>query len=359
MLHLSLPEFILLIFLLLIFVGLLALSVRRRYKEEDYSGFWPEVLIIVPCKGSDIDLSGNLRSLKEQKYPSFSIKAVIDDENDLAVNAIQEAGIDYLLSTSKCENCSGKVRAIATAIENSTEAKYFAVADSDAFYPGDWLEKLVAPLKDEKFGVSTTFPRFIPVGGAWSKIKSVWGLVGMGLMESNLTRFVWGGSMVFSKDLMGEEEMRHFKQYISDDVAIMRIVKQKKMDIYYSGRMAPSVRSNDDYKTFKEWSNRQTALSVSASRKILRYGLFFYGSEIVLLIGAILFSLFISYIFIFLLTPYILFALRTVRNYSSPGISVVPIAILIPFISMLNLLKASRMKTISWRGNVYDLSKQP
>jgi cellulose synthase/poly-beta-1,6-N-acetylglucosamine synthase-like glycosyltransferase len=348
-----------LVILLLIFVGLMVISFRPSYKDQVFDDFRENVLVILPCKGKDVTLYENIASLLKQDYPNYRVLAVIDSLSDPAMQAIRDQKIDYIVSRTECQNCSGKVRAIASAIEKFPDVAVYVVADSDVTFPKQWLTNLVRPLGSPKIGVSTTFPHFEPTGGIWSKVKSVWGLVGIGLMQSRLTRFVWGGSMAFRRDLLDPEDIEYFKKHISDDVAIMRIARKKGLDICYVESAAPMINSPDDYRTFREWSNRQTALSISASRSILRYGVIFYSSEILLLIGGIVFSVVFTPIFLFLLFPYLLFAYRNVQNHHKGGLYVFLIALIIPFISMSNLIKAAGMDVIQWRGSEYDLTKQP
>ena len=348
-----------LVILLLIFVGLMVISFRPSYKDQVFDDFRENVLVILPCKGKDVTLYENIASLLKQDYPNYRVLAVIDSLSDPAMQAIRDQKIDYIVSRTECQNCSGKVRAIASAIEKFPDVPVYVVADSDVTFPKQWLTNLVRPLGSPRIGVSTTFPHFEPTGGIWSKVKSVWGLVGIGLMQSRLTRFVWGGSMAFRRDLLDPEDIEYFKKHISDDVAIMRIARKKGLDICYVESAAPMINSPDDYRTFREWSNRQTALSISASRSILRYGVLFYSSEILLLIGGIVFSVVFTPIFLFLLFPYLLFAYRNVQNHHKGGLYVFLIALIIPFISMSNLIKAAGMDVIQWRGSEYDLTKQP
>jgi len=348
-----------LVILLLIFVGLMVISFRPSYKDQVFDDFRENVLVILPCKGKDVTLYENIASLLKQDYPNYRVLAVIDSLSDPAMQAIRDQKIDYIVSRTECQNCSGKVRAIASAIEKFPDVAVYVVADSDVTFPKQWLTNLVRPLGSPKIGVSTTFPHFEPTGGIWSKVKSVWGLVGIGLMQSRLTRFVWGGSMAFRRNLLDPEDIEYFKKHISDDVAIMRIARKKGLDICYVESAAPMINSPDDYRTFREWSNRQTALSISASRSILRYGVLFYSSEILLLIGGIVFSVVFTPVFLFLLFPYLLFAYRNVQNHHKGGLYVFLIALIIPFISMSNLIKAAGMDVIQWRGSEYDLTKQP
>ena len=348
-----------LVLFLMIFAGHLVISLRKRYSDRNFQDFRPKTLVIVPVKGLDPTIRENLLSIRKQNYQNYEVLAVIDSDEEPVLAILKDLDIRYMISSSACKSCSGKVKAIATAFENAPGYEVYVVADSDATFGRDWLSSLVSPLADNKIGVSTTFPHFIPVSGIWSRIKAVWGLVGIGLMQSRITRFVWGGSMAFRSDILNEQNIEFFKKHVSDDVAIMRIVKKRGLDIHYVMKAAPNIHSPDNFSTFREWSNRETALSISASRSILWYGLLFYGSQILLLLGSISFAILYSPLFIVLIIPYLLFAIRNVENYHQPSFSVFIIALIIPFISMYNLLKASRMKNITWRGKDYDLTQQP
>jgi len=71
-------SYILLILIILnifISLGLLIIKIgwidykKNKYNENDILS--PEVLIILPVKGKDFELSYNLKSLKEQSYSKF------------------------------------------------------------------------------------------------------------------------------------------------------------------------------------------------------------------------------------------------------------------------------------------------
>lgn len=356
---LDLENIIFLVILTLFFIGLFAISIRRKYSDTDFPHFSCRPLVMVPCKGPEISLEENLASLRDQIYDEFDLVAVVDNEEDVALEAIRKLGISYMVADDKCSTCSGKVRAIASAIDRSDKHEVYVVADSDGTYDKNWLELLLRPLGESRYGVSTTFPHFLPVGGLWSRIKSVWGLVGFGLMQSKITRFVWGGSMAIKAEILDRNAMKAFKKHISDDVAIMRLCKSKAKEICYVEKAAPIVKSNDTYSVFREWSNRQTALSINSSRSILRFGFLFYGGEIFILLSSVILSVLFSPLFLLYLIPYVLFAIRNYRNHLTGGTSVFALSLIIPFISILNLSRAARMREISWRGSNYDLNSQP
>jgi len=111
-----------------------------------------------------------------------------------------------LVAKGKCSACSGKSRAIAYALRRFKDYEIYVIVDSDVMAKRDWLSKLIAPLSNQGIGISTTFPTFVPVDHSlWSYVKMVWGLVGKSLMSSRLTRFGWGGSLAFKRDIVDEK----------------------------------------------------------------------------------------------------------------------------------------------------------
>lgn len=342
-------------FLTLIFLGLTYIAAVRN-PVVSYEAFDSlKALIIVPCRGMDYSLDDNLKSIVNQEYPNFRTVAVVDTSVDEALPSIKNAGIEYIISNASCIKCSGKVRAIASALEKYPDFDIYVIADSDILVKEDWLLKLVSPFGDNKYGLSTTFPYFRPVGGFWSKVKLVWGFVGLGMMESKLTRFGWGGSLAFRKELLQNENFDFFKSYVSDDIALTKLCKKEGFEIAYVKEAMPVVNSPDDFSTFMEWGNRQTALSVYSTRNVLTYGLIFYGATVLLFISAILLSILLSPVFITFLLPNLLNSFRAVKRAGDWPVWSFAISMIIPMLYFYNLVKAGRMKGITWRGRNYSL----
>ena len=344
-----------LIFTALVFLGF-TLVAASRYRdgvfqhEKDFP-----VLIILPCRGVDYRFEENLKALREIEYKHHRIVAVVDDMNDPSVPYLRSAGIEIAVSRAECSECRGKVRAIATILEIDIDEEIIVVLDSDTMVGKKWLYYLTEPFNDSKIGVTTTFPVFVADGGFWSVIKTAWGMVGSGMMESKITRFVWGGSMAFRKSLITNESLQFFKKNVSDDVAIMRICKNAGFNIEYVKKAAPKIYSNEGRNDFIEWSNRQTALSVSGSPAVLKYGIIFYVLDIFLLISAILLSIFVYPLFILFTLPYFLTAIKNARRSITRKAAVFAITFITPFFYLSNLIIASRMRSIKWRGRSYGL----
>ena len=315
------------------------------------------VLIIVPTRGVDFELDKNLASLRDQDFSPFDLMAVVDSVDDQSVPYLKKEGIEYIEATADCTKCSGKVRAIYSAILRYPEYDSYVVADSDIRAERSWLANLLRPLSDRKVGVSTSFPVFYSVGGFWSKLKMFWGLVGQSMMESNLTKFVWGGSMAFRKELLDEESIKSFSQSISDDIAILRIAEAKGLEISYVPESRPKIYSVDDFRTFLEWSNRQTAFSIYSSNKTFLFGMVYYLVSIYLLLSAIVFSILVNDLFAVFLFVYFFNSFNSQRKVPVKVWYFLSLTFILPFVYVWNLMSGKFSKKVVWRGRVYSLLK--
>jgi hypothetical protein len=351
--------FLLLILLFFSLFKLYGIFVKGRNAEENQkkAKYNPRVLVIVPCKGLDLTLEQNLKSIKAQDYGNCKMLAVVDSKEDAAVEAINNAGIDYLISKRTSPAGSGKVHAISTAISKAGNFDVYVIADSDILVKKDWLKLLIQPLKDLNTGIATTFPRFEPAGGFWSEAKLVWGFVGLGLMESKMTRFGWGGSIAFRKDIFDYGPyFKTFREALSDDIALVKIAAQKELGIAYVPDAAPVVNSADDFKTFWEWSNRQTALFLLENRKLFGIGFVFYGLQLLLFISGIVLAATVSPLFLVMLLPTVLGIIQDLKRAGTVSPSLIVASIIMPFLYFTNILIGRSMKKILWRGTHYDLA---
>ncbi|WP_337860089.1 glycosyltransferase family 2 protein [Ferroplasma sp.] len=340
--------------MLFISAGFIYIEMHKYKSEHIVNDYRPKTLVIMPVKGIDYSLETNLLSIKKQKYDNFKLLCVVDSEKEEALEIIRKLEIDYIISSYNCNKCSGKVRAISTAIEKFKDYNAYLLADSDIEVNENWLLDMVMPLKNQDAGLSTTFPYFEPKNGFWSNVKEIWGFVGMGLMESKLTRFGWGGSLGFRSEFI-QDSLGFFSEHISDDTALTKICKQKGKKIYYVDSAMPDVNSPDNFKIFFEWANRQTALSISASPKVYYYGMLFYGSYMFLFLSAIFMGIFYNPLYFLFLIPSAIYIYNMLKRLKHVKPDNILAAIMLPVIYMINLIIARRMKSISWRGSTYDI----
>jgi cellulose synthase/poly-beta-1,6-N-acetylglucosamine synthase-like glycosyltransferase len=345
--------------IILIFAGLTFIASHREPMKTTFGSYEDRALVIVPCKGRDYTLDENLRGIMANLNAKWEAVAVVDSEDDAAVGSIRGSGMDMIISDDSCRKCSGKVRAIASAINHFPDFPVYVIADSDILPDEDWLKLLLAPLSQNSVGISTTFPYFRPAGGFWSFVKLVWGFVGQGMMESRITRFGWGGSLAFRSELLKGRGLDFFRSYVSDDVALTKLCKKAGLEIAYVPEAAPVINSPDDFSTFIEWANRQTALSVYSTPSVFRYGIVFYGATILVFISALILAFSISPFFALLLAPSVITSTRNAKRSRERKTQVFLLSFIIPFIYFYNLIKARSTETIQWRGSSYLLGEEP
>ena len=333
---------------------------KRRKVQRKEASYHPKTLVIVPCRGLDLTLKENLNSITSQDYGKYRVVAVVDTKNDPAIECIIESDIDYVISKYKTGASSGKVIAILYALKKFPQYDVYAIADSDILVGRGWLRELVSPLGCGSIGISTTFPRFIPAGGFWSKVKSVWGFVGEGLMENRATRFAWGGSMAFRRNLIRRDTLKLLKnsEYsLSDDISLTKAAQALGLGIAYVKSAQPRVNSDDSFKAFFEWSTRQTAFSILGYPRNLYYGVAFYSAEIILLVSGIILSYTVSPVFLVLLIHQIKSEIKTCARSQGLDLEIAAIVPFMPFLYLLNLILASRTRQITWRGRRYELNR--
>jgi hypothetical protein len=347
----------------LVWVGSVSMAVFGRYYRlrgrgrtaVRNSGFEPSVLVILPCKGTDLTIEANMLSLRAQNYGNYKVIAVVEDRDDPAVRHISSADLDYIIADKKFSRCSGKVKNILSAFKRFTTYDVYVVVDSDVTASPTWLSKLVEPLSNPNVGVTTTYPYFNPIGGFWSDVKSVWNFVGEGMMESKQTRFVWGGSMAFRKELVTKELIKSMGTAVADDLEIHRACRRAGLEVYYVKERIAYVNAKESFASFIEWANRQSALSVLADRKLITYGKLIYGAECLLILMGVSLPFFYGPVWLFLLVP---LAIKIGSSYSKTerkGAYVVPVTVLVQFIYLYNITKAARMDSIQWRGREYKI----
>lgn len=350
-------------FITIVFFGMLTFDIlgyTKSGKHGNFGSWHPRALVIIPIKGIDIEMRKNLEAAKRQDYDGdFDIVAVADEEKDYAVRIASAAGVKYIISNERCTRCSGKVRAIATALKKFRDYEVYIVLDSDVRVNSKWLSRLVAPLRSKKVGLSTTFPLFVPHrANFWSYAKMVWGLVGLGLMENKISRFGWGGSMAFKNSLVDKKFMElltNSKYSTSDDICVTKAVRARGMEIEYVKDATPIVPCDESASTFFEWANRQTAFTLLGYRKNLQMGLIFYSAEVLLFLSGIIMAVLIAPIFAVLLLHTASSIFKAYRRIGLRSWLVALLVLLMPFIYIRNLLHARNMDSVTWRGVRYNL----
>ena len=214
--------------------------------ERQRTGYRPQCLLIVPCKGLDEAFDTNIRSFFEQDYQPYHLRFVVQGESDPAYRRLQELKDRFeqnsqaqsieILVAGQTRSCSQKLHNLLFAYEHrpeNTEALVFA--DSDACAGPDWLSHIVYPLRKEKNGASGGYRCFVPGKNNPASIALAAVNAKICQLLGN-TRFnlAWGGSMaILAKSFQDLGVDQTWQKALSDDLSLSRAVHKKGLKMVF------------------------------------------------------------------------------------------------------------------------------
>ncbi len=245
----------------------LAIAVQIALEQRAFTcGSRPlsgRVAIILPVKGLDPALDSTLSSLESQDYEDKEIIVVVDSLDDPAIGVVKKHKVRLLLNSWPCSNCSGKVAAMLTALRE-VNADYYVFVDSDTIYPQGWLRCTLSLLEPGR-SVVTTFSWPSPIRFSFSNaIRSGFWTLGYESMYSANHRFLWGGSMAFSREFFDESALKALESAWCDDCTLGSVAKSKGYRIELSRVIPLNVFDESD---LIEFLRRQTLTVYLYSRK--------------------------------------------------------------------------------------------
>lgn len=244
-----------------------------RYERRS-EGYQPPAVVIVPCKGLDAGFDANVASFFNQDYESYLLWFVVEDASDPAYERLCKLK-DELSSASKAREVqifiAGPAKHASQKTHNllhcyrqvGSDIEILAFADSDIRVRGDWLSRLVWPLRRPKHGASTGYRWFIPTRNNLATLA----LSALNARIAQLlgnTRFnlVWGGSMAIRVEIFRRVGLdRIWSQAVSDDLSLSRAVKRAGMKVaFVPACLVPSYESTTWRRLF-EFGRRQFLLT--------------------------------------------------------------------------------------------------
>jgi ceramide glucosyltransferase len=357
----------------------------RRETSRPLPDFHPFVSVIVPGRGLERGLGGNLFALLQQDYPRYEVLFVFDSADDPAIELVQQltarSDVAHSIIIAGPATDSGQkvhnLRIAVTRIDPESEVLVFV--DTDARPGPQWLRHLVAPLADPALGASSGYRWFVPIkGGIASRLRGVWNAsIASALGAATKKNFCWGGSTAirrttFERLSIGER----WRGTVSDDFAITHILREAELPIHFSPNCLVASVGDCDFKELLEFTTRQIKITrVYASHLWLPlllgsalFTLVFFGG-LILLILQILSG---NFSFTLLITLCLLFALGAGKAFIRWRVVNVPLEgyrsalrrdlaahiLLWPFASLLyfyNAVAAGFSRRIKWRGITYNL----
>ncbi|WP_338603947.1 glycosyltransferase family 2 protein [Sulfolobus tengchongensis] len=327
------------------------LIILQTYKEiklrKTVNGsFMDKVSIIVPIKGIDVGLERNVESLLSQDYPYPYEVIYVVEKGDEVENLLSKYNVKIVYSDYNCDICSGKIRAQLSGILRASN-KVIVFADSDTFYPRDWLKNLVSPL--DKYDATTTFSWPSPSRISLSNlIRAGFWTLGFESQSLESSRFLWGGSMALKREFFDDEVLDELSKEWCDDCTLTRIVKRRGGKI---GFVINAIPLNVyDESNLISWSSRQIITILAYSPR---------GAKAYLVVGTF-FTLILIYTLVFhniiTFTPYILWIvknlIRGIRYPKQALIASIMSVVAIPYALFLLIYNWNK-REVYWRGKKY------
>ena len=174
----------------------------RRTKKRIFPSYSPLAYVIVPCKGIEHGFHQNIQAFLTQEYTRYELIFVVDSQDDPAYKTlnqiINKKPNAHIVLTNPVSGCSGKVAALLTGLESTTDAEVLVFADSDIKPDTTWLQNLILPLQDESIGATTGYRWYFPSN--WkTMLISAWNMTSIVFMFYPSYTFAWGDQPLFEK----------------------------------------------------------------------------------------------------------------------------------------------------------------
>ncbi|HEY9502151.1 MAG TPA: glycosyltransferase family 2 protein [Pyrinomonadaceae bacterium] len=243
-------------------------QLNRSFRE-----FQPFVSVIAPSRGLEPGLEDNIRVLLAQRYHSYEVLFVLDDETDPALELINaltsrtnNPSVEFkTVIAGPALNAGQKVHNLRMAVsEIAPHSQALVFVDTDARPHPEWLRDLVRPLADQTVGAVTGYRWFVPLrGGFASRLRSVWnGSIASALGGDTGKNFCWGGSTAIRRATFDQLNIRdRWLGTVSDDFLVTRVLKEAKLPIYFAPQcLVPSV-GDCSFSELLEFTTRQIKIT--------------------------------------------------------------------------------------------------
>ena len=227
--------------LYLLWQGIVWLTYVRRRLNTDPGFYAPRTAVICPCRGLEPGLERNLVSLCEFDHQNYEVFFALASESDPAHSIVKRvAGTSrvkaHVLIAGKPENCSEKVNNLRFAVEHLPEEfEVLVFTDSDGRPGKNWLHRLVAPLTDSRIGATTTMRWFLPNdNGLPSALLAAWNASVVTMLGPHNKNFCWGGGTAIRRAIFEQIGMLDAWQYsFSDDYSMTVMIERSRRQILF------------------------------------------------------------------------------------------------------------------------------
>jgi ceramide glucosyltransferase len=262
----------------LIWQGWQWLGYARRRMHTDPGFHAPRVAVLCPCKGIEPGLERNLVSLTEfnhQNYELFFILASASDPAAAIVNRVISSSRvkAHLIVAGPPTECGEKVNNLRVAVEQLPEEfEVLVFTDSDGRPGKTWLQRLTAPLGDERIGATTTM-RWLIANRAnlATALLAAWNAPIVTMLSEKGRNFCWGGGTAIRRSVFeGIGVLDEWRTSVSDDYSLTHSLERAGRSIFFVPECLTVSFLETDFRGLFEFTNRQILITRVYAGRIWR-----------------------------------------------------------------------------------------
>jgi len=262
----------------LIWQGLQWLGYARRRMRTDPGFHAPRVAVLCPCKGVESGLERNLVALTEFNHQNYEVFFILASESDPAaaiVNRVISSSrvTAHLIVAGQPQECGEKVNNLRVVVEQLPEEfEVLVFADSDGRPGRSWLQRLTAPLGDERIGATTTMRWLIANrGDLATALLAAWNAPIVTMLSEKGKNFCWGGGTAIRRSVFeGIGVLDEWRTSVSDDYSMTNALERAGRSIFFVPECLTVSYVETDLSGLLEFTNRQILITRVYAQKIWR-----------------------------------------------------------------------------------------
>jgi ceramide glucosyltransferase len=262
----------------LIWQGWQWLGYARRRMRTDPGFRAPRVAVLCPCKGVEPGLERNLVSLTEFNHQNYEVFFILASASDPAAAIVKRVISSsrvkaHLIIAGQPQECGEKVNNLRVAAEELPEEfEVLVFTDSDGRPGKAWLQRLTAPLGDERIGATTTMRWLIAnrVNPA-TALLAAWNAPIVTMLSEKGKNFCWGGGTAIRRSVFeGIGVLEEWRTSVSDDYSLTHALERAGRSIFFVPECLTVSFVETDMSGLLEFTNRQILITRVYAQKIWR-----------------------------------------------------------------------------------------
>jgi len=262
----------------LIWQGWQWLGYARRRMRTDPGFHAPRVAVLCPCKGVEPGLERNLVSLTEFNHQNYEVFFILASASDPAAAIVKRVISSsrvkaHLIIAGQPQECGEKVNNLRVAVEELPEEfEVLVFTDSDGRPGKAWLQRLTAPLGDERIGATTTMCWLIANRSnlaTW--LLAAWNAPIVTMLSEKGKNFCWGGGTAIRRSVFeGIGVLEEWRTSVSDDYSLTHALERAGRSIFFVPECLTVSFVETDMSGLLEFTNRQILITRVYAQTIWR-----------------------------------------------------------------------------------------